>query len=138
MAGFAFEADDDAPIAAINTTPLVDVMLVLLIVFLIAIPVVTASLPLRLPRERVEPRADAPQAVVISVDASGTVAWGATPLGRGELTERLRRVAAARPQPEVQLRGDLDGAYEGVGRVLEACRRAGIERASLVTDPNGS
>ena len=133
---FAPEADDDAVIATINTTPLVDVMLVLLIIFLITIPVVTSRVPLQLPKERVEPLDASATHVVIAVDRRGTVYWGNLALaGRAELLARLQRVAAATPQPEVQLRGDLAADYDGIGRVLSACQRAGIARVSLITEP---
>ena len=129
-------ADDDAVIAAINTTPLVDVMLVLLIIFLITIPVVTHSVALQLPKERAELLDASAPHIVIAVDRRGTVYWGDTPVaGRAELIARLTRAAAATPQPEVQLRGDLAADYAGIGRVLSACQRVGIARISLITEP---
>jgi biopolymer transport protein ExbD len=128
--------DDDDPIATINTTPLVDVMLVLLIIFLITIPVVTASIPVALPKERIEARATRPENVVISVDAAGRIHWQDQRLtDAGMLTERLKQVSAQRPQPEVQIRGDRAARYEGVGRVLAACQRAGIAKVSFITEP---
>src|SRR4051812_311161 len=113
---------DDAVISAINTTPLVDVMLVLLIIFLITIPVVTTSIPVTLPKERVEVRETKPENIIISVDTQGNVYWYdqrmATPR---DLIERLKKVSHMRPQPEVQIRGDLSAKYAGVGKVLYAC-----------------
>ena len=135
MAFHAPEGEGDALIATINTTPLVDVMLVLLIIFLITIPVVTATVPVELPRERVEAREPRPDAVVISVDRMGTVYWGDQALEAATLAARLATLAALDPQPEVQVRGDLAGAYSGVGRVLQACRRAGVSRVALITEP---
>ncbi len=127
---------DDAPIAAINTTPLVDVMLVLLIIFLITIPVVTTSIAVDLPRERIEVRASKPENVVISVDAAGRIHWHDQRLPDADaLVERLKQVSAQRPQPEVQIRGDRAARYEGVGRVLAACQRAGIAKVSFITEP---
>jgi biopolymer transport protein ExbD len=129
--------DDDGVIATINTTPLVDVMLVLLIIFLITIPVVTATVPVNLPRERVEIRETRVETVVLSIDREGGVYWQDSRLAdAGALAERLRRVASRVPQPELQIRGDLDARYEAVGRVLLACQRAGIERVSFVTEPD--
>ena len=127
---------DDEVIAAINTTPLVDVMLVLLIIFLITIPVVTTSVALELPRETVEVRESRPENIVVSVDREGAIYWH--DLGRGgtaALRGRLAAVAGLQPQPEVQIRGDMAADYESVGRVLLACQRAGIARVSFITEP---
>ena len=128
--------DEDQVIAAINTTPLVDVMLVLLIIFLITIPVVTTSVPVNLPKERIESRETRPENIVISVDRAGSIFWYDERMkGSGALLERLKRVASAVPQPEVQIRGDLAASYDGVGRVLYACQRAGIAKVSFITEP---
>ena len=130
------DGEDDAPIATINTTPLVDVMLVLLIIFLITIPVVTTSIPVDLPKERIEARETTPENIVISVDRSGAVFWYDARLPSTEaLVERLKTVAVQQPQPEVQIRGDLAATYEGVGRVLYAAQRAGIAKVSFITEP---
>ena len=129
------EADDEI-VSAINTTPLVDVMLVLLIIFLITIPVVTTSIPVQLPRERVEVRETRPENVVISVDREGRIFWLDSRLpDAAALTRRLESIAGRQPQPEVQIRGDLDATYEQVGRVLHACQRAGIAKVSFITEP---
>ena len=126
----------DEVLSQINTTPLVDVMLVLLIIFLITIPVVTSSVPVALPQERVEPRQVRPDNVVISVDRSGAIYWHETRVADiGELTRRLAQVAHQTPPPEVQIRGDLAGTYEGVGLVLLACQRAGIVKVAFITEP---
>ena len=130
------EGDDDAVIAAINTTPLVDVMLVLLIIFLITIPVVTTSVPVELPKETVEVRESKPENLVISVDkANGIYIQDAKVASTGALVEQLKKVSALRPQPEVQIRGDLTAQYEGVGRILYACQRAGIGKVAFITEP---
>jgi biopolymer transport protein ExbD len=127
---------DDEVIAAINTTPLVDVMLVLLIIFLITIPVVTTSVALELPRETVEVRESRPENIVVSVDREGAIYWHDLRLGgTAALRERLAAVAGLQPQPEVQIRGDMAADYESVGRVLLACQRAGIARVSFITEP---
>src|SRR5688500_9875564 len=94
------DGEDDAPIATINTTPLVDVMLVLLIIFLITIPVVTTSIPVALPKERIEARETTPQTIVISVDRSGAVFWHDARLpGTEALVDRLKAAAVQQPQP---------------------------------------
>jgi biopolymer transport protein ExbD len=128
--------DDDGLLGRINTTPLVDVMLVLLIIFLITIPVVTTSVRLSLPQERVQQRQTQPGAVILSVDRQGNVFWYDTPVrSADELAGRLRTMAAATPQPEVQIRGEAAARYEGIGRVMAACQRAGIARVSFITEP---
>uniref|UniRef100_UPI0035B10A4C ExbD/TolR family protein n=1 Tax=Ramlibacter sp. TaxID=1917967 RepID=UPI0035B10A4C len=128
--------DEDAVISAINTTPLVDVMLVLLIIFLITIPVVTTSIPVQLPKERVEVRETKPENVIISVDPKGNVFWYDTPMNDTEqLVARLKKVSTMKPQPEVQIRGDMSARYNGVGKVLYACQRAGITKVAFITEP---
>jgi biopolymer transport protein ExbD len=129
------EGEDEA-ISAINTTPLVDVMLVLLIIFLITIPVVTQSIALQLPQEKNVPRQTAPENVEIAVTKDGDLYWGMQRLrDNDELFERLKTVATRQPQPEVHIRGDLAGRYEHVGRVVFACQRAGIQKVGFVTEP---
>ena len=128
--------DEDEVMSAINTTPLVDVMLVLLIIFLITIPVVTTSIPVTLPKERVEIRETKPENVIISVDAKGNIYWyDAKVPNEAFLVERLKKVSTLKPQPEVQIRGDLSSKYAGVGRVLLACQRAGIVKVAFITEP---
>ena len=127
---------DDAVIASINTTPLVDVMLVLLIIFLITIPVVTTAIPVALPKERIELRETKPENVIISVDAQSNIFWYEARVNNVEaLTDKLKKVATQKPQPEVQIRGDLAARYEGVGKVLLACQRAGIVKVAFITEP---
>jgi biopolymer transport protein ExbD len=130
------DGDDDAVIAAINTTPLVDVMLVMLIIFLITIPVVTTSIPVTLPKERVEVRETKPENIIISVDTAGSVFWYDQKVANVEaLVDKLKKVSTVKPQPEVQIRGDLASRYEGVGKVLYACQRAGIVKVAFITEP---
>jgi biopolymer transport protein ExbD len=130
------EDGDDAVMSAINTTPLVDVMLVLLIIFLITIPVVTTSIAVALPKERVEVRETKPENIIISVDAASNIYWYEARIKNVDaLVEKLKKVSHLKPQPEVQVRGDLSARYEGVGKVLLACQRAGIVKVSFITEP---
>ena len=130
------ESGEDEAISAINTTPLVDVMLVLLIIFLVTIPVITQSVPLKLPEETNVPRQTKPENVEIAVTKDGDVFWGLQPVrDNDELVERLKKVAVQLPQPEVHIRGDLAGRYEFVGRVVFAAQRAGIQKIGFVTEP---
>jgi biopolymer transport protein ExbD len=120
----------------INTTPLVDVMLVLLIIFLITIPVVTQSIKLELPKERNLPTQTKPENIVIAVNREGEVYWGIERLPDIEtLVNRLKLEAVKEPQPEVHIRGDLAVRYESVGRVVVACQRAGIFKVGFITEP---
>ncbi|MES2634226.1 biopolymer transporter ExbD [Caenimonas sp. SL110] len=129
------DGDEDV-ISAINTTPLVDVMLVLLIIFLITIPVVTTSIPVTLPKERVEVRETKPENVIISVDPKGDVFWYDQKMNTPrDLIDRLKRVSTMKPQPEVQIRGDMTAKYNGVGKVLYACQVAGIVKVAFITEP---
>ena len=127
---------EDEVMSAINTTPLVDVMLVLLIIFLITIPAVTTSIKLHLPKERVEVRETKPENVIISVDKAGAIYWYDARMPNVDaLVDKLKKVSSMKPQPEVQIRGDFAARYEGVGKVLYACQRAGIVKVAFITEP---
>ena len=130
------QQDDDEVIGTINTTPLVDVMLVLLIIFLITIPVVTTSIKVDLPKEQNVVRVAKPDTVIISVNQAGQIFLYDTPVQNpAELVERLQKFASMKPQPDVQIRGDAKSAFESVGRVMYAAQRAGIVQVGFVTDP---
>jgi len=130
------QADEDEVVSTINTTPLVDVMLVLLIIFLITVPVVTTSIPVQLPKERNEVRETKPENITISVDANGRIYWNDLQLkNTAALIDRLKKIAVLTPQPEVQIRGDGNASYDGVGRVIYACQRAGIAKVGFITEP---
>ena len=130
------EGDEDEAISAINTTPLVDVMLVLLIIFLITIPVVTQSVGVKLPQETNIPRQTKPENIEIAVTRDGDVYWGMQLVRDNEdLVNRLKKIATQQPQPEVHIRGDQTGRYEFVGRVVFAAQRAGIQKVGFVTEP---
>ena len=120
----------------INTTPLVDVMLVLLIIFLITIPVVTNTVAMSLPKETNIARQTKPENIEISVNKDGDVFWNAQPVADSEaLFQRLKKIAVMNPQPEVHIRGDEKARYESIGRVVFACQRAAIAKISFVTEP---
>ena len=130
------DGDEDEMNPTINTTPLVDVMLVLLIIFLITIPVVTQSVQLELPKERNLPTQTKPENIVIAVNRDGEIFWGIERLPDIEtLVRRLKIEAVKEPQPEVHIRGDAEVRYESVGRVVVACQRAGIYKVGFITEP---
>jgi biopolymer transport protein ExbD len=120
----------------INTTPLVDVMLVLLIIFLITVPVITQTIKLELPAERNIPLQTRPENITIAVNREGEVYWGLERIPDIEaLVARLKVEAVKEPQPEVHIRGDQEVRYESVGRVVVACQRAGIFKVGFITEP---
>jgi biopolymer transport protein ExbD len=129
------DGDDDFN-NTINTTPMVDVMLVLLIIFMITVPVITQSIPLDLPKERNLPTITKPENIVLAVSRDGDVYWGTERMADNEaLVNRLKLVSVLEPQPEVHIRGDLEVRYEAVGRVVVACQRAGIFKVGFITEP---
>jgi biopolymer transport protein ExbD len=127
---------DDEIMSEINTTPLVDVMLVLLIIFLITIPVVTTSIKVDLPKEKNMVRETKPENVIISVDVKGKIFLYDTPIkNTDDLLNRMKKFAVMKPQPEVQIRGDGKSDFESVGRVMYAVQRAGITKVGFITEP---
>jgi biopolymer transport protein ExbD len=127
---------EDEIMSEINTTPLVDVMLVLLIIFLITIPVVTTSIKVDLPKERNVVRETKPENVIISVNAAGKIFLYDTPIKNSDdLFNRMKTFAVKKPQPEVQIRGDGKSDFESVGRVMYAVQRAGITKVGCITEP---
>ena len=130
------DGDEDEVVSAINTTPLVDVMLVLLIIFLITIPVVTHTIAVSLPKENNIARQTKPENIEIAVNKDGDVFWNTQPVADSEaLFQRLKKIAVMTPQPEVHIRGDEKSRYESIGRVLFACQRAAIQKISFITEP---
>jgi biopolymer transport protein ExbD len=134
--GPADDSGEDQLNNSINTTPLVDVMLVLLIIFLITIPVVTQTIKLELPRERNLPLQTKPENIVLAVNRDGEIYWGLERIPDIEaLVTRLKVESVKEPQPEVHIRGDQEVRYESVGRVVVACQRAGIFKVGFITEP---
>jgi biopolymer transport protein ExbD len=129
------DGDEDEMTSSINTTPLVDVMLVLLIIFLITIPVVTQSIAMQLPKERNLPTQTKPENISISVNRDGDVFVGMRQVTPDQLLELLKTKSVLVPQPEVHIRGDEKVRYEMVGRVVVACQRAGIAKVGFITEP---
>jgi len=130
------DGDEDEVVSSINTTPLVDVMLVLLIIFLITIPVVTHTIPVALPKETNIPRQTKPENIDISVNKDGDIFWNQQQVADSDaLFQRLSKISTMKPQPEVHIRGDGQARYESVGRVLYQCTRAAIQKVSFVTEP---
>jgi biopolymer transport protein ExbD len=129
--------DENALTASINTTPLVDIMLVLLIIFLITIPVVTHTVPVALPHEVNQPTKTKPENIVIALDRDGAVYWNDAKVADNNiLLAKLKERAVKNPQPEVHIRADRDVRYEFVGRIVVDCQRAGIGKVAFITEPD--
>jgi biopolymer transport protein ExbD len=127
----------------INTTPLVDVMLVMLIIFLVTIPVIVKAVPVQLPNARNIATITKPENIVVAVDKDENIYYNNAPIEQTELKykfeDALRRaIAAHRPYPEVHIRGDKDVRFEAVGRVVLACQLAGIPKVGFLTEPRNT
>ena len=124
------------PMADINVTPMVDVMLVLLVIFILAAPMFTGSVQLELPKAQAPAAESAPAAsVTLSIDAKGRIYWNNDPVEQGALASRLTEAARLEPQPELQLRADKDTRYEVVAQVMAAAQSNGLTKLGFVTDP---
>jgi biopolymer transport protein ExbD len=121
----------------INVTPLVDVMLVLLIIFIITIRVILQQVPVQLPKATNLVTQTRPENITIAVDKSGGIYWNTQLLsGQDELLKRLREIVGQDPQPEVHIRGDSNVRYQFVGQVLVATQRIGIRKVAFITEPD--
>ena len=130
-------AEEGAPMAEINTTPLVDVMLVLLIIFLITVPVITKTIALQLPHAVNIPTETKPENITIAIDSNGHYYWNDSSLpDQNAMLERLKTVAVQKPQPEVHVRADKNVRYEYVGRLVVLTQRAGILKVGFITEPD--
>ena len=129
------DGGDEELNSAINTTPLVDVMLVLLIIFLITIPVATQTVPVALPKETNDPRQAKIEDINLSVTRDGAIYWNAAPISLPVLRQRFAKLASATPQPMVQVYGDASATYLPVGRIVRAAQDAGIQKLGFVTEP---
>jgi biopolymer transport protein ExbD len=129
--------DEAAVMSDINVTPLVDVMLVLLIIFIITIPVIIQQVPVQLPKATNVPTTTKPENITIAVDKEGNVYWNGKLLANQDaLLNELRGVARQDPQPEVHIRGDANARYMHVGLVLVAAQRIGIRKVGFITEPD--
>jgi biopolymer transport protein ExbD len=129
--------DEGEVMSTINVTPLVDVMLVLLIIFMITIPVIVPQITLTLPKATNLPTQTKPENITVSVDKEGKIYWNTKLLANQEaLKTELRSVARIDPQPEVHIRGDADARYMYVGMVLVAAQQIGIRKVGFLTEPD--
>lgn len=130
--------EEDTPLnSTINTTPLVDVMLVLLIIFLITIPVVLKQVHVNLPDAVNIPTQTKPENITIAVDQEGNIYWNNGPVPNlAALIGDVKQAAVKKPQPEIHIRADRNARYEAVGRVLYAIQRGGVVKVGFITEPD--
>jgi biopolymer transport protein ExbD len=133
--GFERAQAPSQPMAEINVTPLVDVMLVLLVIFIIAAPLLAYAIRLDLPDVKAPPIASRTEAVKIAIDAEGRVFWNADRVETADLVARLKAAAAKSPQPELHLRADKAARFERVAEVMAAAQDAGLNKIGFVTEP---
>lgn len=130
------DSDEEEVISAINTTPLVDVMLVLFIIFLITSPIVLKTLKVELPKEKNVVTITKPENIVISVGKDGDIFWNQQLIADTDvLFEKMKVEAVKLPQPEIHIRGDENARYESVGKVVYTAQRASILKVGFITEP---
>jgi biopolymer transport protein ExbD len=131
------DGEDRGVMSEINTTPLVDVMLVLLIIFLVTIPVITKNVPVKVPKAVNIPTQTKPENITISVTADGDVYWSQTKMETmHELITRVEAEAVKVPQPEIHIRADASTDYKNVGKVIAAINRGGVVKVGFITEPD--
>jgi biopolymer transport protein ExbD len=133
---FGTQDEPDEVMNEINMTPLVDVMLVLLIIFIITVPVMKHAVNIDLPRATSEPEQTKPQNILFTVTADGTYYWNDQKIADSELEGRLATEAAKDPQPELHIRGDKAVRYERVAQAMSAAREAGLHKIGFITEPD--
>ncbi len=134
MGTLSDQSDDDFN-PEINTTPLVDVMLVLLIIFIITIPVINHSVKLDLPQASTQPNDAKPETVNLAIDAQGKLFWNNKPISEDELQQQIIVAAQKKPQPELHLRAERTTQYEKVAQVMAAAQNGGLSKIGFITDP---
>jgi len=129
--------EEQEVMSVINTTPLVDVMLVLLIIFLITIPVINKTVKVDLPKAVNIPTQTKPENITIAVDQEGNIYWNDRRMpNRDELLAHIKEAAVRKPQPEIHIRGDKNARFEAIGRVLYAIQRGGVVKVGFLTEPD--
>lgn len=133
---FETSASDDEVMSEINMTPLVDVMLVLLIIFIITIPVINHAIKIDLPRATSQPSDVKSEHIDLSIDSTGQISWNGDVIDTEALKIRIASAAAQQPQPELHLRADRQTPYEKVAQVMAAAQNGGLGKIGFITDPN--
>lgn len=123
------------PMSEINTTPLVDVMLVLLVIFIITAPLLTHAVKIDLPQASSQPLPEQPQVISLAIDNTGKTYWNDAPLLPGELKQKLQLAALRKPQPELQIRADKETKYQILAAIMADAQNAGINKLGFVSEP---
>ena len=124
-----------APMSEINTTPLVDVMLVLLVIFIITAPLLTHAVKIDLPQASSQPLPEKPEVISISIDSAGKMYWNDAVIVPGELKNRLQEIAGKKPQPELNIRADKETRYQVLAEVMADAQNVGISKLGFVSEP---
>lgn len=132
---FGSGGSHSAPMAEINTTPLVDVMLVLLVIFIITAPLLTHAVKIDLPQASSQPLPEKPEVISIAIDQAGKMYWNDVPMVEGELLVKLQQIAKIEPQPELHIRADKETRYQILAEVMADAQNAGIQHLGFVSDP---
>jgi biopolymer transport protein ExbD len=128
------ENSNQAPMSDINVTPMVDVMLVLLVIFIITAPLFTHAVKLDLPTAQSAPAPEKPETISLSINAEGTIFWNNDPIQQKDLAARMAAAAQQKPQPDLQLRADKSTRYETIAQVMAAAQSNGLTKLGFVTD----
>jgi len=135
MIGSFSDESGSRPMNEINVTPLVDVMLVLLIVFIVTAPLFTHSIKIDLPRAQTQVNQEKPDTITLAIDSAGRFFWNNQSLDRGQLSVKLREAAGRAPQPELHIRADKETRYQVLADVMAEAQRVKLQRMGFVTDP---
>ncbi len=132
------ENNNQAPMADINVTPMVDVMLVLLVIFIITAPLFTHAIKLDLPGAQSQAAPEKPETITLAINAEGKLFWNNAAITQPELGSRFATAALKKPQPDLQLRADKSTRYEVIAQVMSAAQTNGLTKIGFVTDPNSA
>lgn len=128
-------ANHTAPMSEINTTPLVDVMLVLLVIFIITAPLLTHAVKIDLPQATSQPSPEKPEVISVSIDGTGRMYWNDVPMVQGELKVKLQEIAKQEPQPELHIRADRETRYQILAEVMADAQNSGVTKLGFVSEP---
>lgn len=128
-------ASHTTPMSEINTTPLVDVMLVLLVIFIITAPLLTHAVKIDLPQASSQPLPEKPEVISVAIDRTGKMYWNDVPMVSGELKVKLQQIANKKPQPELQIRADKETRYQILAEVMADAQNAGVTKLGFISEP---
>lgn len=129
------QSNHTSPMSEINTTPLVDVMLVLLVIFIITAPLLTHAVKIDLPKASSQLLPDKPEVITVSIDAAGKMYWNDVPMASSELKQKLGQIAMQEPQPELNIRADKETRYQVLAEVMADAQNVGVSKLGFVSEP---